>query len=158
MEEYEKKIRDLLGFYKTNNTEIKFRHLRNTNLEIKGRIKELPMIITFLGKPYVVINEMKIFLEDIELDSIMPSDVQEIPKQIEETNKIMIMVKTSLPQKLRFEVFKRDKHTCQYCGRSPPAVILEVDHIIPISSGGTDELSNLITSCFDCNRGKGDSK
>lgn len=59
----------------------------------------------------------------------------------------------------RFEVFKRDGFTCQYCGQTPPAVLLELDHLIPIhpSNGeppGTDAEDNLITSCQDCNRGK----
>lgn len=57
-------------------------------------------------------------------------------------------------QKLRFDVFKRDLFQCQYCGRTPPSVVLEVDHIIPRKESGTDTMDNLITSCFDCNRGK----
>lgn len=61
-----------------------------------------------------------------------------------------------LPKSTRFEVFKRDAFTCQYCGRSAPDVILEVDHILPVAKGGTDDLLNLITSCRDCNRGKRD--
>src|SRR5262245_45542433 len=56
----------------------------------------------------------------------------------------------------RFEVFKRDEFTCQYCGRKSPEVVLEVDHIIPVSDGGTDDPINLWTSCWDCNRGKAD--
>lgn len=63
--------------------------------------------------------------------------------------------RTKLPKKLRFDVFNRDGFICQYCGRRPPAVVLEVDHIIAIANGGTDDRDNLITSCFDCNRGKG---
>jgi len=59
-----------------------------------------------------------------------------------------------IPKKLRFEVFKRDEFTCQYCGRKPPEVILHVDHITPVSKGGSDDISNLITSCKDCNLGK----
>ena len=39
-----------------------------------------------------------------------------------------------------------------------PDVVLEVDHIIPISQGGENEILNLVTSCFDCNRGKGGRK
>lgn len=58
-------------------------------------------------------------------------------------------------KKTRFEVFKRDKFTCQYCGRMAPDVILEVDHIKPVAEGGTNKMINLITSCRDCNRGKG---
>lgn len=57
-------------------------------------------------------------------------------------------------KRLRFEVFKRDAFACSYCGRTPPEVILEVDHIHPKSDGGSDEMDNLQTSCFDCNRGK----
>jgi len=58
-------------------------------------------------------------------------------------------------KKMRFEVFKRDKFTCQYCGRKAPDVILEVDHIKPVAEGGKNTILNLITSCRDCNRGKG---
>lgn len=59
-----------------------------------------------------------------------------------------------MKKKTRFEVFKRDLFTCQYCGNKPPSVILEVDHIIPKSKGGSDDIDNLVCSCFDCNRGK----
>lgn len=62
--------------------------------------------------------------------------------------------RTAISKTLRFEIFKRDKFTCQYCGSHAPDVILEVDHIIPVSKGGTNELLNLVTSCRDCNRGK----
>ena len=61
----------------------------------------------------------------------------------------------SLSKGKRFETFKRDGFTCQYCGRTPPEVILEVDHINPVSKGGNNDDTNLITSCYDCNRGKG---
>lgn len=64
------------------------------------------------------------------------------------------MKRTPLSKTVRFEVFKRDKFSCQYCGRSAPDVILEVDHIVPVSKGGGNDLMNLITSCQDCNRGK----
>lgn len=55
---------------------------------------------------------------------------------------------------LRMKVFKRDKFTCQYCGKIGGK--LEADHIIPFSKGGGDELSNLVTSCRKCNRQKKD--
>lgn len=61
-----------------------------------------------------------------------------------------------LSKKTRFEVFKRDSFTCQYCGKSAPDVILQVDHIMPISKGGDNDITNLITSCVPCNQGKKD--
>jgi transcriptional regulator with XRE-family HTH domain len=62
----------------------------------------------------------------------------------------------ALNKRIRFEVFKRDKFTCQYCGAKSPEVVLNVDHIDPIANGGTNELLNLITSCHTCNNGKSD--
>lgn len=64
----------------------------------------------------------------------------------------------SLSKTVRFEVFKRDAFKCQYCGKSAPEVMLEVDHIIPVAKGGSNEIFNLITSCRDCNAGKGSRK
>jgi hypothetical protein len=60
--------------------------------------------------------------------------------------------------RLRFKILLRDGFTCQYCGRSPrkdPAVVLNVDPIKPRNNGGTFEEKNLITSCRECNIGKG---
>jgi len=57
--------------------------------------------------------------------------------------------------KKRFNIFQKNEFTCQYCGRKSPEAILQIDHIIPKTKGGTDEEKNLITSCRDCNIGKG---
>lgn len=64
----------------------------------------------------------------------------------------------NLSNKIRFEVFKRDNFTCQYCGVKAPEVVLNVDHIEPISKGGTNDIYNLVTSCFECNNGKSDKR
>lgn len=62
----------------------------------------------------------------------------------------------SLSKRVRFEVFKRDGFRCMYCGAHPPAVVLHVDHINPVSAGGEDSIDNLITACQPCNAGKSD--
>lgn len=62
--------------------------------------------------------------------------------------------RTPLSKRLRFEVLKRDSFKCQYCGASAPNVLLHVDHIKPVSAGGADDLTNLITACTACNLGK----
>lgn len=60
----------------------------------------------------------------------------------------------AISKRLRFEVFKRDQFQCQYCGRTPPSVTLEADHVVPRKHKGPDSVDNLVTSCADCNRGK----
>ena len=60
----------------------------------------------------------------------------------------------STSKRLRFDVFKRDNFECQYCGAKPPKVPLEIDHIVPVSKDGMTTIDNLVTACFDCNRGK----
>ncbi|HQY30830.1 MAG TPA: HNH endonuclease, partial [Thermomicrobiales bacterium] len=60
-----------------------------------------------------------------------------------------------ISEKLRFEVFQRDGFTCQYCGRKPPEVTLHVDHKVPVAKGGSNHSDNLVSSCVECNLGKG---
>lgn len=54
---------------------------------------------------------------------------------------------------VRYEVLVRDR-ICQLCGAGRDEAILEVDHIIPRSKGGSNETSNLQVLCRVCNRGK----
>ena len=63
----------------------------------------------------------------------------------------------SVSKRTRFKVFDRDDYTCRYCGKTPSdGITLEVDHVTAKSKGGSDLIENLVTSCFDCNRGKSD--
>lgn len=57
-------------------------------------------------------------------------------------------------KRLRFEILRRDNHTCRYCGASAPDVPLRVDHVTPEALGGRTEPSNLVTACEPCNSGK----
>jgi hypothetical protein len=59
-----------------------------------------------------------------------------------------------IPQGVRFDVFRRDNFTCVYCGRSSPQVIIECDHKVAVSKGGSNEIDNLVTACWECNSGK----
>src|SRR5690606_6758165 len=60
----------------------------------------------------------------------------------------------AVSKRLRFEIFRRDSHTCRYCGATAPGTPLRVDHVVPLAPGGTDHPSNLVTSCEPCNSGK----
>jgi 5-methylcytosine-specific restriction endonuclease McrA len=60
-----------------------------------------------------------------------------------------------MPVDLRFRILERDGFRCRYCGRGTPEVTLHVDHVQSVADGGTDDESNLVASCRDCNLGKG---
>lgn len=60
----------------------------------------------------------------------------------------------SVSKALRYQIFRRDGHVCQYCGGRPPDVALVVDHVVPAALGGPDTADNLTTACRDCNTGK----
>lgn len=63
-----------------------------------------------------------------------------------------------MTSKLRNEILDRDNHTCKMCGASTtqePNLLLEVDHIKPLSKGGMTTEDNLQTLCWRCNRSKG---
>lgn len=84
-------------------------------------------------------------------------DVYNLYESISKLDKI----DETTPNLLRYRIIilDRDNFTCQYCGRNPRddhGVILHIDHKIPKHHGGNDNLSNLITSCSECNLGKGD--
>ena len=59
-----------------------------------------------------------------------------------------------IPRKLRHQVFKRDGYRCRECGASKDETSLEIDHIVPVARGGTNNIDNLQTLCRECNRMK----
>ena len=59
------------------------------------------------------------------------------------------------PAFTRFNVFLRDRFTCQYCGDRFPTQDLTFDHVIPRSRGGRTAWDNVVTACSSCNLRKG---
>jgi hypothetical protein len=54
----------------------------------------------------------------------------------------------------RSMIYRRDNHTCQYCGSRSK---LTIDHVVPRSKGGGDTWENLVVACSSCNTKKGNS-
>lgn len=59
-------------------------------------------------------------------------------------------------QELRRFVFERDAYLCVYCGGDGNGKSLHCDHVLPVSKGGTNAPSNLVTACGRCNSSKRD--
>jgi len=56
----------------------------------------------------------------------------------------------------RKNIFKRDRYTCQYCGKQPGPEELTIDHVMPRSRGGTSTWENCLLACVECNKRKAD--
>jgi hypothetical protein len=54
----------------------------------------------------------------------------------------------------RSMIYKRDDHTCQYCGSTKK---LTIDHVLPRSRGGQDTWENMVVACSSCNTKKGNT-
>lgn len=58
----------------------------------------------------------------------------------------------AVSKRTRYEVLVRDNHTCRYCRSTEGNLV--IDHVIPVALGGSDDPSNLVAACKDCNAGK----
>lgn len=62
----------------------------------------------------------------------------------------------SLSVRVRFEILKRDGFRCRYCGATAMDSPIEIDHVVPVARGGTNDPENLVAACWACNSGKKD--
>ena len=69
------------------------------------------------------------------------------PFNYEKSGKVLLTNKT---------LFARDRHTCAFCGNHFFEKNLSRDHIHPVSRGGRDVWTNVVTACIPCNLRKGD--
>ena len=87
----------------------------------------------------------RVLIETCRFDPRLMSDPNVEGKEYQESERGRMQV--------REYVLQRDGRTCQYCGKAGGR--LETDHIVPQSKNGPYRISNLVTSCRDCNLGKG---
>ena len=59
-----------------------------------------------------------------------------------------------IPLSVRKYVYQRDNYQCQSCGQTQRETQLNIDHIVPLATGGSNDLSNLQTLCANCNQKK----
>ena len=108
----------------------------------------------FMGKKNCTFNSYNLFFAEYpEIDFVYSRMIEFNAPLVRKTEK-----REPIGLAKRFSVMKRDGFQCVFCGNSGKDARLEIDHIIPVSSGGGCEMKNLQTLCFDCNRGKRDSQ
>jgi len=118
--------------------------------------EELTKLIRDFSHPFYTFNNItkEQFLARFPLKELLHQS--RIPRQLRITRQHKTVKRKTLSKKIRYLIMERDGFRCRICGRTAKETKLEVDHIIPVSKGGTDSLNNLWTLCIDCNRGKSD--
>jgi 5-methylcytosine-specific restriction endonuclease McrA len=84
-----------------------------------------------------------------------PSIMMKVPVAIRLLVKAVFVRAYEAMRPTRQAIFRRDNHTCQYCGSKQN---LTLDHVHPRSRGGKDTWENLVTACVTCNNRKGDRR
>lgn len=108
---------------------------------------------TFVGMLAVNEKRFRLFVEKCVFELIKPLEYQWFEKPKVKRNK---NPRKPISGRVRQNVFMRDNYTCQICGanRYRDKVKIEIDHILPVSKGGTNDPNNLQTLCQRCNREK----
>ncbi|MCD6082939.1 HNH endonuclease, partial [Candidatus Aerophobetes bacterium] len=85
--------------------------------------------------------------------------IRTITYKIKVPRVILLMIYDKLPPRevkfTRRNIYRRDKNTCQYCGKTFRPEELNIDHVVPLSRGGKDTWENVVCSCISCNLRKG---
>ena len=102
------------------------------------------IVMIFLEKAEAVVPMGQV-LRRVTDEYQVPSVIR-VKRYISPVNDAVVLNKKNL--------FRRDNHTCQYCGKKSNQ--LTIDHIVPKVKGGKDTWENLVTACHRCNNQKGD--
>lgn len=91
--------------------------------------------------------------EDREIRSV--SFTFKLPSVIRLLRRIRIKRRFDYVPFSRANIYARDRHSCQYCGKPFPSSELTFDHVVPVAQGGRKDWENIVSCCISCNRRKG---
>ena len=85
---------------------------------------------------------------------LSPPNTERTGEMVNNPNAGQRPIRKNLSNGLRFDVLKRWQFRCFYCGAKAGDVELHIDHVVPVSKGGTNDFDNLVPACKPCNSGK----
>ncbi len=119
-----------------------------------------PLTMLPLRRALRLVLDRKAEILEVDESRVFRSERTELPAPIV----IRLVRYVHVPRKFRRQVtntflFARDRYTCQYCGRHARELkgraFLTRDHVIPLSRGGENTWTNVVTACSPCNNRKG---
>lgn len=126
------------------------------HLYVDKKLKEHPELLVKYSGNFSSFRQFCLLV----MDKFGWQDIEAIQSEFDSTSfyglrfKRMYETNVKLWKRISKEVFERDGYTCTYCEKT--GGVLEVDHVIPFSKGGSDDIDNLTTACRKCNRQKRD--
>lgn len=125
------------------------------------------LTLLFVGRTHVVGDDLAVHTWETwsELSQGAPQDADLVrgpSVQLRVPRVIQMIELERLPRPgvrfTRANVFRRDRHRCQYCGRHARNTRLNLDHVLPRSRGGATSWRNIVVSCVRCNSHKGNRR
>lgn len=96
------------------------------------------------------------YLEQCDRSLKTINSIQKDSKCSKQKQQHKIRERSKITNAIRYKILKRDEFHCVLCGAIGKTTELVIDHIVPLSKGGTSDMNNLRTLCYECNVGKGD--
>ena len=93
------------------------------------------------------------FVRSVEINHLLREDKNLMKKRFTGRSRIG---RGSIPRPMRDEIYSRDGYKCQFCLKETNPTELSIDHLVPLSLGGLDEITNYVTCCRACNSAKAD--
>jgi len=143
-------------FYKKNKTIVTFRSKQMPEYFFTGVIEDMEESVREEGQEvtYWELGHFILKLENGEKMFFNMGDILEPSIHPASINPIRMFLRTDIPEETRKKVFERCDNKCEIMSDACTGNATEIDHIIPVSRGGTNELYNLQGACSKCNKTK----
>lgn len=141
----------------TDFLECRLNRLDQLKDEAEIELAKLNSEYDFLSKKLSLINNTSDIFDKVSTNQYIIDLGNNIYNSFGDEDIKMDATVRNIPGKVRLDVFERDDYKCQMCGRTvEDGIKLHIDHIVPFSKGGSNDMDNLQVLCHECNLAKHD--
>lgn len=132
-------------------------HLERLKDDAEIELAKINSEYDFLDKKLSLINNTNNIFDKVSTNQYIIGLKNNIYNNFGEEDDDKTELVRTISGKTRLDVFERDDYRCQMCGRTvEDGIKLYIDHIVPFSKGGSNDMDNLQVLCHECNLAKHD--